>query len=135
MSSEVAAAGEPFVLSQQEIDDIRALSKRHAETGEFFSYDPATRQAEVYKPIESPHPVSAIHVGDLSKAPSRPPLVHPPPRRQFVAPATRHRERKARSRSSSPSRGDPDDGEADHLRVIPYATFRRVLRHALGEQA
>lgn len=115
---------------------MRAMSKRHAETGEFYSYDPATREVGVYKLDESPQPVYTMHASDLRKAPSRPPVVHLPQRREFVTPAARHRERKARSRSSSPTRGDPDDGEADHaLRVIRLATFRRVVSHALGEQA
>jgi hypothetical protein len=46
-------ASEPHVWFQHEIDDLRALTKRHAkrhaETGEceFYAYDPATREGEI----------------------------------------------------------------------------------------
>lgn len=68
----------------------------------------------------------------LENRASRSPVVHVPQRRE--RPRERRVSTRRSSRTSRTSRGDPDDGEADHLRVIPLATFRRVLRHALGKQ-
>jgi hypothetical protein len=59
--------------------------------------------------------------------------IHAPERRENVA---RPRERRptARQRARAPSGDDPSPESDPPLRVIPLATFRRVLRHALGEQ-
>ena len=130
MSSK-AVAGEPQVITPKQIADMRAMSKRSAETGELFAYDPATRKAEVYAPAKrSSQVVEVVDVAVMHL--TKTVFVHATPRWQNL---TGGRERRARPRRTSrTSRGDPDDGEADHLRVIPHATFRRVLRHALGEQ-
>lgn len=66
-----------------------------------------------------------------------PAVVHAPPRRENAAPAMRPRERRAR-RSSTSSRGSPDDPSPEPeppLEVIPVARFERDVRLALGEQA
>jgi hypothetical protein len=123
------AAGEPYV--DPAVADLMALCDRHAETGEFYSYDPETRKAEVYAPAKrSWQLVEVLDVAALHL--SRTTVVHAPPRRQN---RSHGRERRAQTRRTSPSRGDPDPEPEPPLRVIPHATFARVLRHALGEQA
>jgi hypothetical protein len=55
--------------------------------------------------------------------------IHAPARR-----VNRERRPAGRSRARAPSGDDPSPESDPPLRVIPYATFRRVLRRALGEQ-
>lgn len=123
MASELAA-DKPHVISQQEIDDLRALSKRHADTGELFAYEPGTGKVEVYTPA-APGPTPA-YVYTLA---SRPPVVHVPERREPVA---RPRERRAVARrASTSSRGSPDDPDPEppavvHLRGFTAASVRMV---------
>jgi hypothetical protein len=50
-------------------------------------------------------------------------------------PMARPRERRATTRRSASSRGDPDPEPPPPLRVIPPAAFRRELRRALGDAA
>jgi hypothetical protein len=43
------ATGKQNTISQVEFTDLVALTKRGAETGELFAYEPSTRQVEVYR--------------------------------------------------------------------------------------
>ena len=130
MRSEVEA-GEPQVITAQQIADMGAMSKRSADTGEFYCYDPATREVEVYKPLESPRPVYSIHASDLRKAPSRPPLVHAPERRENEG-ARRDRRPAARRRARAPTGDDPSEPD---LAVIPPSAFRAEVLRVLGGAA
>jgi hypothetical protein len=134
MDQELTAGDKPHVISQQELDDLRALSKRGAETGELFAYEPGTRKVEVYTSA-APGPTPA-YVYTLA---SRPPVVHVPERREPVAsPAARPRERRVRRSRGSASRGDPSEppparaplaaAERAYLRAKIDARRREVVR-------
>jgi hypothetical protein len=121
MARDVATA-EPHFISQQEIDDLRALIERHAETGEVFSYDPATRQAEVYQPKRSFQLVEVLNVARLHL--SKIPVACVPVRREPVA-SPGEQGRRAR-RSSTSSRGSPDDPDPESDQPL-VETWRGVV--------
>jgi hypothetical protein len=63
---------------------------------------------------------------------ARAPIIHVPVQRE---PVTRPRERRATTRRSAASRGDPDPEPAPPLRVVSPAAFRREVRRELGGAA
>jgi hypothetical protein len=121
--------GEP--ISQQTIEDLRAMSKRSDDTGELWSYDPATRKAEVYAPAKRSSQV--VQVVDIALLRLSKTVVLAPPRRQNLA-SGRER-RPSTRRTSRTSRGSPDGSEpepppVEHWRGIAAASVRMHTRLA-----
>jgi hypothetical protein len=120
MDSQELTVGKPWAISPGEVADLQALCDRHAETGEVFSYDPASRRVEV---IHTPA-ARAPEPFYLGRAPEhRQPIVHVPARRE----RPREHRAPARGRARAPTSDDPSPESDPPLRVIPPAAFRREL--------
>jgi hypothetical protein len=68
----------------------------------------------------------------VAPAPAR---IHVAPQRDYPGNRPRERRPATRRRARAPTGDDPSPESDPPLRVISHATFARVLRHALGEQA
>ena len=126
-------AEEDRLTPEQEYDDLVALLERCAATGEFFSYDPDTRNVELTD-LRS-RDVVHTNAAELRREPPRAPLMHAPVRCENRARPREHRSRsRVRPARGSPSSDDPSEPEPP-LAEIPLPDFQRQLDAALGGRA